>query len=149
MKRKYFILIPVILFYASINASAGVTNIKEVLNETGISVEVRKYDTKPLAAGSEFETTKEIPANGGTWSGDMWIPWVDNSDQFIEKRLEVVIGGKTVFWIWQCGDFIRYNSRARFVINAPKVAGESRSGGERRLIISMNGKRPVFEFERY
>lgn len=29
-----------------------------------MTVEARKYDMKPLAAATEFQTTKEIPANG-------------------------------------------------------------------------------------
>lgn len=150
MSKEYlFVLITAVIFGLSVNTLAGVTNIKEVLNDTGMTVEVRKYDTKPLSAASEFETTKEIPANGGTWSGDMWIPWADSSSDFAEKHIEILINGRTVFWIWQSGDFIRYNSRARFVQNAPRVAGESKVNGERRLIISMYNKRPVFEFQSF
>lgn len=149
MCKKIISAILLIAFSSVFANAGGVTNVKEILNNTDLTVEIRKYDTKPLAAANEFETTKEIPVRGGTWSGNMWIPWADNSDEFSEKRMEILIDGKTVFWIWQSGDFVRYNNRARFVVNAPRVAGESRSGGERRLIISMNGKRPVFEFERY
>jgi hypothetical protein len=129
--------------------AGGVTNIKEVLNETNMTVELRKYDRKPLAAASEFETTGEIPTGGGTWSGAMWVPWVDKSADFVEKHMEIVIGGRTAFWIWQSGEFIRYNTRPAFVENARRVAGESRGGGERRLIISLSGRNPVIEFERY
>ena len=149
MSKKYlFALITAVIFGLSVNTLAGVTNIKEVLNDTGMTVEVRKYDMKPLSAASEFETTKEIPANGGTWSGDMWIPWADSSRDFAEKHMEILINGRTVFWIWQSGDFIRYNSRARFVQNAPRVVGESKVNGERRLIISLYNKKPVFEFQK-
>lgn len=139
-----------LIAFSSVVANAGgVTNIKEILNKTDLTVEVRKYDTKPLAAAGEFETTKEIPAGGGTWSGDLWIPWVDNISDFGDKHMEIIIDGKTLFWVWQSGEFVRYNSRGRFLVNAPRANGESRSGGERRLIISMNGKRPVIELERY
>ena len=145
-----FSLLVLLLPLMSITAEAGsVTNIKEVLNETNMRVEVRKFDKKTLGAASEFETTKEIPAGGGTWSGDMWIPWVDNSSDFVEKHMEIVIDGRTVFWIWQSGEYIRYNTRSRFVENARRAAGESRSGGERRLVIRLSGRNPVFEFERY
>lgn len=128
--------------------AGGVTNIKEVVNNTRLTVEIRKYDTKPLAAGNEYETTREIPADGGTWSGDMWIPWADNSNDFSEKYLEIKIYRGTTFWLWQTGEFVRYNTRARFVENGRKVPGESRAGGERRLIINMDGNRPVFVFEK-
>lgn len=149
-KKSLFLMIAAMFFGASVNALAGgVTNIKEVLNDTGFKVEVRKYDTKPLAASSEFETTKEIPADGGTWSGDMWIQWADNANDFSEKHLEIVINGRTAFWIWQSGEFVRYNNRARFVSNSRQVFGESKSGGERRLIISLDKDgRAVFEFEK-
>lgn len=147
---KKFILAIAIVIYSTVAANAGgVTNIKEVVNNTGWTVEVRKTDVGTAAAGSQSETTGEIPAEGGTWSGDMWIPWVDRSEDFTEKHLEIIIGEKRYFWIWQSGEFVRYNNRARFVQNAQKVFGEAKSGGERRLIISMNGKRPVFEFEKF
>lgn len=148
MKTKYVGLMLLVLFCVALDVRAGVTNIKEVLNETGMTVEVRKYDTKPLAAQAEFETTGEIPASGGTWSGDMWIPWADNANDFTEKHIEIVINGNTAFWIWQSGDYIRYNTRRSFVQNSRRVPGESRVNGERRLIIRMNGRQPVFEFER-
>src|SRR5687767_14390879 len=117
--------------------AGGVTNIKEIVNNTRMVVEVRKYDTKPGGAGVDFETTREIPANGGIWTGDMWVPWVDNSNDFTEKRMELKVHRGTAFWIWQSGEYLRYNDRNRFVPNARRVAGESRSGGDRRMVISM------------
>ena len=141
----FVLLSPLIITTAK---AGGITNIKEIINNTPLTMEVRKFDTKPLAAAAEYETTGEIPADGGTWSGDMWIPWVDNSNDFTEKRMEVRVEQVTNFWIWQSGEFVRFNSRARFVSNAPRVSGESRSGGERRLIISMDVGRVVFKFER-
>ena len=79
----------------------------------------------------------------------MWIPWADSSNEFSEKFMEIRIDGKAVFWLWQSGEYVRYNTRARFVENGRKVPGESRAGGERRLIISMNGKTPVLTFEKF
>lgn len=146
MSKKIISALLFIVFSSIFANAGGVTNITEVVNNTGFVVEVRKYDTQPLAAGIAFETTKEIPADGGMWSGDMWIPWADKSDDFGDKRLEIIFNGKPLFWIWQSGEFVLYNNRARFVGNAPRVFGEAKSGGERRLIISMNGKRPVFDF---
>ena len=129
--------------------AGGVTNIKEIVNNTSMTVEVRKYDIKAGAAASAFETTREIPANGGIWSGDMWVPWADNANDFAEKHMEVKVYRGTAFWIWQSGEFLRFNDRARFVANARRVSGEARSGGERRVVISMNkdGK-IVVEFQK-
>jgi hypothetical protein len=131
-----------------IAVAGGVTNIKEIINNTAMAVEVREYDIKTGAAGSDFETTQEIPANGGVWSGDMWVPWVDNANDFAEKRMEVRVYRGTAFWIWQSGEFLRFNDRARFVPNGRRVSGESRSGGERRMIISNNREgRVIVEFQ--
>ena len=129
--------------------AGGVTNVKEIVNNTAMIVEVRKYDIKTGGAGTEFETTREIPANGGIWSGDMWVPWVDNANDFAEKRMEVRVYRGTAFWIWQSGEYLRYNDRGRFIANARRVTGEARSGGERRMVISMNkdGK-VVVEFQK-
>jgi hypothetical protein len=129
--------------------AGGVTNIKEIINNSGQTIEVRKYDVKALGAASEFETTGEIPANGGTWSGDMWIPWVDTANDFTDKRMEVKVYRGTAFWIWQSGEFVRFNDRGRFVPNARRITGEARSGGNRRMVISVNkAGNVVFELQR-
>src|SRR5688572_7089309 len=98
--------------------AGGVTNIKEIVNNTGMTVEVRKYDVKAGAAAAGFETTNEIPANGGIWTGEMWVPWADNAIDFADKRMEVKVYRGTAFWIWQSGEYLRYNDRARFIPNA-------------------------------
>ncbi len=129
--------------------AGGVTNVKEIINNTAMTIEVKKYDVKTGSAGADFETTGEIPANGGTWSGDMWVPWVDNTNDFVEKHMEVRVYRGTAFSIWQSGEYVRYNDRVRFVSNARRVSGEARSGGERRLVVSQNKEgRVVFEFQR-
>ena len=135
--------------FCGVAAAGGVTNIKEIVNNTAMAVEVRKYDVKAGGAGSEFETTSEIPANGGIWSGDMWVPWVDSANDFAEKRMEVRVYRGTAFWIWQSGEYLRYNDRARFIANARRVTGEAKSGGERRMIINVNkdGK-VIVEFQK-
>ncbi len=149
MYKKSILALVIVVFSTAAANAGGVTNIKEVVNNTGMTVEVRKYDVKTTAAGAEFETTNEIPADGGTWSGNMWIPWVDNSNDFSEKYMEIRMGEKTLLWIWQSGEYVRYNTRARFVQNARRVSGEASAGGERRLIISMDGNKPVFKFEKF
>lgn len=66
MYKKFTLAGLIIIFSSVFIIAGGVTNIKEVLNETIFTVEVRKYDTKPASAASEFETTKEISAADGT-----------------------------------------------------------------------------------
>ena len=44
---------------------------------------------------------------------------------------------------------MRFNDKNEFVNNAPRVPGEARAGGERRLIINTRNNKPVFTFEKY
>lgn len=148
MYKKFMPALLILLSLSVFAKAGGVTNIKEVVNNTHMTVEVRKYDVGATAAGGHYETTKEIPADGGTWSGDMWIPWADNSNDFTEKYMEIRIYRGTAFWLWQSGEFVRFNNRARFVENGRRVPGEARAGGERRLIISMSASTPIFKFEK-
>ena len=136
----------------------GVTNIKEVVNNTPYAVIVRKVKIGQVKTGKEaakkgvvevLETTRTIPKDGGVWSGDMWIPWVDNEQDFENSHIELSFAetrtqGRFVVneaWrIWQNGEAVRLNNESKdwftYVANAPKIPGESKSGGERRLIIS-------------
>ena len=125
---KKLILLTALLAALTLNASAGgVTNIKEVYNNSGVEITVTK-----LEGG---QTTASIPP-GGVWTGDMWIPWVDNADQFRDKRLEIRARGTAAAWIWQSGDHVRYNTSAMFVADGQRAPGEATSGGERTLFIN-------------
>ena len=146
MCKKFILTLVMIVFSTAVAKAGGVTNIKEIVNNTSINLTVTKME--PTWNPYSGDYSDEIPPDGGVWTGDMWIPWADNRNDFTEKHMEVRIYRGTAFWIWQSGEFVLYNNRARFVSNARRVPGESRSGGERRLIISIdeNG-RPVFKFE--
>ena len=149
MLTKFISAAVLAILSCGVAIAGGVTNIKEIVNNTAMTVEIRKYDVKAGAAAAEFETTQEIPANGGIWTGDMWVPWVDNANDFTEKHMELRVYRGTAFWIWQSGEYLRFNDRGRFVANARRVTGEARSGGERRLVISTaQDGRVVFEFQR-
>lgn len=132
---------------ASLSAG-GVTNIKEIVNNTTINLEVGKLDI-PVGSGLISETTGTIPPNGGIWRGDMWIPWAENTEEFSKKRLEIRSQERTLFWIWQTGELVRYGRANRFVNNAPQVPGKSESGGERRLFLSMEGSTIAFTFQAF
>jgi hypothetical protein len=138
MLTKIISITVLAILSCGVAVAGGVTNIKEIVNNTAMTVEVKKYDVKAGAAAGGFETTNEIPANGGIWSGEMWVPWVDNANDFAEKHMEVKVYRGTAFWIWQSGEYLRYNDRARFIANARRVTGEPKSGGDRRMVISMN-----------
>jgi hypothetical protein len=139
--------------------AGGVTNIKEVVNNTRrFSIEVRKVmDQQTLSASDGSETTGVV-LPGRPWRGNLWIPWADNSNDFpyhnIELRTSTSRFGNPLSWpwvswrwIWQSGDFVRYNTRARFVPNGNRVPGEARSGGERRLLFYLSGNDIAFTFQ--
>jgi hypothetical protein len=132
--------------------AGGVTNIKEIVNNTDMPVEVFAYDARAGVATGYDRTqgATRIPARGGTWTGDLWIPWADNADQFRSKHIvlmvrktptshQVVIGA-----IWQSGEFVRHNRFEEFVANAPRIPGVARSGGDRRMSINKKGGDFVF-----
>lgn len=141
---------------ASTVAFGGVTNIKEVVNNTSGIVRVEKAEFTGNVFTTRYEASGAIPANG-VWSGEMWIPWADNAEDFRNHGMSLVVTlpnrpqGFTItrFKIWQSGEYVRFTDGERFVNNAPRVPGEARAGGERRMIVSIKDNRPVFTFEKY
>ena len=134
----------------------GVTNIKEIVNNTRGDFEVRRLDTPYGGLGVDVQNTGRIPANGGVWSGNMWIPWAVNADEHTEKHIEVLAKKgvrrfpEVLFTIWQQGDLVRFhNVRRIFISNAPVVPGVASAGGERRMIVSTEGGRIVFAIENF
>jgi hypothetical protein len=152
-------------------ALGGVTNIKEVVNRTSYNVEVMTWERKGLEDANR--QTRTIPPNG-VWTGDMWVPWANNREELKDHVMVIEIevprptGGApysfNYFTIWQTGEYVRSvgtnedrrraqdwyrNVDALFLANAPRVPGEARAGGERRIIISARNNTPVFRFERY
>lgn len=153
---KNFISAWLLVAFSIVAANAGgVTNVKEIINNTSIMLSVYKAEPKP---GNPYsgDFSKDIAANGGVWTGDIWIPWVNNEQDSRDRWMEISysIGddnNKTfhpIFYIWQTGEYIRY-SKGRYVDNAPKVSGESKSGGDRRMIISEKDKKIIFKFEKF
>lgn len=165
---KKFISVLLFVVFSIVAANAGVTNIKEVVNNTSATVNVSKVKVrqgKERDYTDNEETTGDIPKNGGAWSGDMWISWVDNQDDFKKSHIRIYVGdhvNSTIFSLWQTRDLVRYDvfvqrsrygftdrKRFLFIDNAPKVPGESKVNGERRLIISENDGKYDLTFEKY
>ena len=137
----------------------GVTNIKEIVNRTAHVVKVQKNEFTGNYYTGSYQDTNEIPADG-VWTGDMWVPWANNGEEFKNHWMAISVrtprrtsGGTvqpyTAFYLWQSGEYVRFNDENRFVDNAPRVPGESHAGGERRLIISTRDNKPVFTFEKF
>lgn len=163
-----------LLILLSISAFAGgVTNIKEVVNHSSKVVKLSTYENKNRIENG-WKTTGEIAA-GASWSGDMWIPWADNAKQFaihfmkieiIEKRPTERTDFIKIFAAYQSGDCVRSNynrtvqsrgdtnmwylGEQSYNAEAPRVEGEWKSGGERRVIFFDNDDGSVgFKFEKY
>jgi len=161
---KKFILATLLIVFSTAAANAGVTNIKEVVNNTRFTVrvskgEVRERWNKNRRVNETFfsmkETTDAILENG-TWSGDMWIPWVDNAEDFKNNVISISVSEywrNAYFLLWQTGDAVRFTAaehdRYGFIRNAPKVAGEAKVNGERRLIIGKENDKYVITLEKF
>lgn len=157
--------------------AGGVTNVKEIINRSSKVVRVSTYENKALIENGwkNWLATPEISANGGRWTGDMWVPWADNKEQFkshfmkieiIEKRPSPRVDFVRAFGLYQTGEEIRfsfareYESRQpanswylgenHYDANAPKIEGEWKSGGERRILFFDKKDGSVgFKFEKY
>jgi hypothetical protein len=154
--------------------AGGVTNIKEVINRSSKSVRVSAYDNKTLAEnGLRNLLSTSVVAAGGNWRGDMWVPWADNRNQFKSHFLTLEIfdasptsfGRVRVYGGYQTGEEIRsslvrdqnsnqaevhYLIESEYNANAPRVDGEWRSGGERRIIFFNKPDGTVgFKFEKF
>ena len=154
--------------------AGGVTNIKEVVNRSTKIVRLTTYEDKNDVE-SKWKTTGKIKA-GITWKGDMWIPWANNNEQFLKHFLKIEIfkphpkenlSNVNVITIYQSGEYVRTNPDNSYTeentddinielplvdynANAPRVEGEWRSGGERRIIFSDKKDGSVgFKFESY
>ncbi len=172
MFKKIISALVVLIFSASLTLAGGVTNIKEVVNRSSKTVRLTTYENKNDVE-SRWKTTRRIAA-GATWRGDMWVPWADNDEQFQNHFLKIEIftprpgpnlSDVRVFTLYQSGEDVRtcpdnfltlqnteeihiehpavpYNPRA------PRVAGEARSGGDRRVVFFDNRDRSVgYRFE--
>lgn len=154
MYKKFIAAVLLVVCSTAAANAGGVTNVKEIINNTSMIITVSKSEPKNGNPYS-IDYTYEMPAKGGTWSGDMWIPWVNNERDSRDRRMEIGYftgedNNKTfhsIFYIWQTGDYVRY-SKELYVENAPKVPGESKSGGERRLIIGEKDKKFFIKFEK-
>ncbi len=154
MCKKFISAILLIVFSIVAARAGGVTNVKEIINNTSTILYVFKLEPK-LGNPYSGNHSSEIAANGGVWTGDIWIPWVNNEQDSRDRWMGVVNNTSTgnntsnhiEFFIWQTGEFVRY-SKKQYIQNAPKVPGEAKSGGDRRLIISEKDKKFFIKFRK-
>lgn len=177
MCRKILTALLFIIFSGVAAQAGGVTNIKEIVNRSSKVVRVSTYENKTLIENgwNNWIATPELSANGGNWTGDMWVPWADNKEQFkshfmkieiIEQRSEPRFNLVRAFGVYQTGEEIRFSfareyqgrqpanswylGEQHYNADAPKVEGEWKSGGERRIIFFDKKDGSVgFKFEQY
>ena len=174
MSRKLINALLMIIGLCAFAHAGGVTNIKSVKNKSSKSVRVTAYDNKTLAEnGHHNRITTEVIAPGTDWQGEMWIPWADNAQQFRLHFLTFEIfemsprsrGRVLIFGGYQTGEEVRasfvrdrqttrneehYLVESEYNDHAPRVDGEWRSGGDRRIIFFDKPDGSVgFKFEKY
>lgn len=155
MCKKFILAIMLIAFSSVMTNAGGVTNVKEIINNTSVILQVTKLEPT-LANPYSGDYTREIAAGGGVWTGDIWVPWINNEQESKERWMAIHYSRgsginetyKYEFFIWQSGDYVRY-SKEKYIDNAPKVPGVSKSGGDRRMIISEKDKKIIFKFEKF
>jgi hypothetical protein len=164
------ILMLSVLILSSSETRAGVTNIREVMNTSRTRVvKLTSFETKFKWEGPEKKSTGAV-TYGAIWSGDLWVPWADNADDFkghfmtleiIELRPMMSTDISHIYVLFQSGDYVRVNfygvieqrgfgtlTSGTYMPNAPKVPGEWRSGGDRRLVVfDKTARVPGFRFE--
>ena len=174
MSRKLINALLLIIGLSVFAHAGGVTNIKEVVNRSSKAIRVTAYDNKTLAEnGLRNLLTTSVISAGGNWRGDMWVPWADNRSQFRKHFFTIEIfqlsptasGRVLTFGGYQTGEEIRaslirdrtgsqhevhYLVEDEYNERAPRVDGEWRSGGERRILLFDRPDGSVgFKFEKF
>jgi hypothetical protein len=175
--RTYVFVLLCIIFSTGLARAGGVTNIKEVVNRSSQAVRLTTYEDKGDVE-SKWKMTGKIAA-GTTWHGEMWIPWADNQEQFNHHFLKIEFFRQyprrnlyhvNVVTLYQSGESVRMDPSPDNSYDTPQileevnielplagynsaaalVEGESRSGGERRVVFFDKPDGSVgFRFERY
>lgn len=157
MSKKLFSAFLFVVFSSVLAYAGGVTNIKEVINNSSKVVKLTTYEAKHGFEGAAKKTTGVI-TYGNIWNGDMWIPWADNEEQFKGHFMSIEIielrrtRGTDIYHtyiVYQSGDYVRVSfygmveqrgfgilTSGSFDPDARRVSGESKSGGERRVVFS-------------
>jgi hypothetical protein len=172
--RKIFTALLFIACSSVPTLAGGVTNIKEVINKSSKAVRVSAYDNKTLGEnGLRNLITTSVVAPGTYWRGDMWVPWADNQKQFRSHFITMeifnaspgVLARVWVYGVYQTGEEIRsslvrdrsgdqaevhYLVEDEYNATAPRIDGEWKSGGDRRVIFFDKPDRSVgFKLEKY
>lgn len=122
---------------SSVRDSMPVTEITTVFNTTDKVVEFTNRETARDHRSILAQTAVSLKTDQ---TAGAWIPWFDPPlyDGFDRRRIEVVIDGVPVMYIWQRGDFVYWSNRLDSEgkpAKAYKMAGVNHTGGARVLVI--------------
>ena len=74
----------------------GVTSFREIRNNSPYIVRIRSVEKPQQTKGGWIELS------AGDWRDDVdiWIPWCTSETEFVNKHLEIDVGGRR-FTVWQ------------------------------------------------
>jgi len=108
----------------------GITSITSIINKSDETVHIVKRedprgDNVTLAP---YDNSSEV----------IWIPWVENQQDFENKTIEITYSSNNrKTFLWQTGDKIRY-SKNSYKYPGDAVEGSSEVDGLKKLVIEKN-----------
>jgi hypothetical protein len=112
----------------------GVTAVKRVVNRSHERVRLLSVED-PTSCGHG-----EVVEPGGELAVAMWIPWAATARDFARHHLELYVGGRLRYCLWQArhrdGDFVRFSVHGDWSEPGPRVEGcAGTADGDRELIV--------------
>jgi hypothetical protein len=116
---------------STVTQRAGVTDIREILNQRPEQVQFYKGEDRVQFA----------VAPNSRWAGSMWVPWVGNGTE-MSKSITISWGGRIRYWVfqdyWNTTDLVRYSTVNSYQNSLP-VPGASTGAGRKRLTVRADG----------
>ncbi len=114
----------------------GVTAITYAINYSKEVVHLIDYEN-PNHLGNNATLNPDTQL--GPPTVNMWIPWCTSKNDFNNgKYIEIIIGSKETYFIWQQGDFVRYGTKKEWKKDGTEIPGLPNVNGNRTLQINAN-----------
>jgi hypothetical protein len=126
------------LFRSFAELTGGVTNIKQIRNQTDKRIRIWKID------GGRSETMEAAPRSNR--DGDFWIPWAENARDYAEHHMTISADGQPIAYLWQQNKNLTFGVEDRIDGETGHVAGLVRGGGDRTLVVEEREGRIGFAF---
>ncbi|MGB1286288.1 MAG: hypothetical protein ACPG7F_07145 [Aggregatilineales bacterium] len=117
--------------------SMPVTEVTSVFNTTDHTISFLNRETARDAKEVLGQSAVSLRSEN---TGGAWIPWYDppRFSDFARRRMEIIVDGVSVLYMWQRGDFIYWSNRLDSEgrpAKAYKMAGIQHVGGKRTLVV--------------